>query len=136
MHCGAHGLRREGCTGIRMRERYHASKRRGELPASAIGRRNRRDAREAQQAQKFPRTQTHLQYRQTACLRSGASAQKLGYKPSGYCYGFSEAGFSSADLAVAALGFEAADITAFGCQKSAGTLTISSVGLLSSGEKR
>src|SRR6267378_7853007 len=102
-----------------------------------IGRRNRRDAREAQQAQKFPRTQTHLQYRQTACLRSGASAQKLGYKPSGYCYGFSEAGFSSADLAVVDLGFGAAEaMIAFGCQKSAATLTISSVGLLSSGEKR
>src|SRR6266852_2453773 len=93
-------------------------------------------AKEAKQAQKFAWTQAQPQYRQTACLRSGASAQKLGYKPSGYCYGFSEAGFSSADLAVAALGFEAADMTAFGCQKSAATLTISSVGLLSSGEKR
>lgn len=64
-------------------------------------------------------------------------AQKLVYEPSGYCFGFSEAGFSSADLAVAALDFGAAEaMTAFGCQKSAATLTISSVGLLSSGEKR
>src|SRR6266487_1577482 len=62
--------------------------------------------------------------------------RSLGCQAAGYWFGFSAAGFSSDVLAVAALGFEAAAMTAFGRQKSAATLTISSAGLLSSGEKR
>src|SRR2546427_5301194 len=64
-------------------------------------------------------------------------AQRFGCKFSDYGFGFSEAGFSSAVLAAVVLGFAAAAaITVFRCQKSAATLTISSAGLLSSGEKR
>src|SRR6266700_4173010 len=63
--------------------------------------------------------------------------RRLGCQAAGYCFGFSAVGFNSDVLAVAALGFEAAAaMTAFGRQKSAATLTISSAGLLSSGEKR
>ena len=65
-------------------------------------------------------------------------APRFGCKLQVYGFGFSEVGFSWADLSVAALGFEAGALamTTLGCQKSAATLTISSAGLLSSGEKR
>src|SRR6266850_6045064 len=123
-----------------MRERYHASKWRGQTsrqchrdaPIETAGMQKRHGKRRS--------SPEHKRIRKTSKPHAcgvGWSAQKLGYEPSGYCFGFSEAGFSSADLAVAALGFGAAEaMTAFGCQKSAATLTISSVGLLSSGEKR
>ena len=105
------------------------------FPAVPSGRpgRNCRNTKEASSPEhkRARKTSNHM----LAEWRQGA--QKLGYKPSGYCFGFSEAGFSSADLAVVDLGFGTAEaMIAFGCQKSAATLTISSVGLLSSGEKR
>src|SRR6266568_1872036 len=76
-----------------------------------------------------------ITYRTLAELRQ--RVRSLGCQAASYCFGFSAVGFNSDVLAVAALGFKAAAaMTAFGRQKSAATLTISSAGLLSSGEKR
>src|SRR5258708_678961 len=71
------------------------------------------------------------------CFRPASALSPLPHGWRSYCFGFSEVGFSSTVLAAGALGFEAdAIIAAFGCQKSAATVAISSGGLLSSAENR
>src|SRR5712664_2731926 len=89
-----------------------------------------------QQGKSTQKAPTPLENRQEMCAPfTPASASPHGWRS--YCFGFSDVGFSSALLLVAALGFEAAAaMTVFGCQKSAATVTTASGGLLSSGENR